>query len=196
MKKCERIINIRNFSPIDNSRQFFLDTNVLYWISNPRFLQLHQLSHTARVYYDFIDKLIDAGNPLVTSVYNLTELLNVIEKSEWDIYCKLHPEIPISRKDYRNMPTEHEEVGKVMKTALNNVNNICKVIEFNFSASIIDDFVENFTTHRCDIFDYAILKNCVKSKYLNIISDDGDFSSIEKINLYTANENVLNNART
>lgn len=191
MMKCEKVVNLRTYSSINNQRIFFLDTNVLYWYSYPRFSQPGQLSPTAQLYYNFIDSLTAAGNPLFTSIYNLTELLNVIEKNEFDIYRDLNPELPITRKDFRKMANEHQKVGELMKTTLNNVRSICSVIDFNFVSDTLDHYLSDFNDHRCDVFDYAILRNCITTKYLNVISDDGDFFTMEKISLYTANENTL-----
>lgn len=193
MMKCDKIVDLRTHASINNTRRFFLDTNVLYWYTYPRFSSSNQLTRTAKTYYDFIDKLITAGNPLETSVYNLTELLNVIEKNEYDIYCDLHTGIPITRKDFRKMLSERSNVGKLMKTSLNNANGICKIIDFDFTQTTINHFVDDFIEHRCDVFDYTILQHCIQSQSLNIISDDSDFSTMEKITLYTANENVLGN---
>ena len=191
MMQCNKIVDLRTYASINNTRNFFLDTNVLYWYTYPRFLESGKLTTTAQIYYNFIDSLTAAGNPLITSVYNLTELLNVIEKNEFDIYCHLHPDLPITRKDFRKMSSERREVGKIMQTALNNVKELCTVVDFNFSQTAVNSFANTFTNHRCDVFDYAILNNCINSQFLNIISDDSDFSTMEKITLYTANEKIL-----
>ena len=191
MMQCNKIVDLRTYASINNTINFFLDTNVLYWYTYPRFLESGQLTTTAQIYYNFIDSLTAAGNPLITSVYNLTELLNVIEKNEFDIYCHLHPDLPITRKDFRKMSSERREVGKIMQTALNNVKELCTVVDFNFSQTAVNSFANTFTNHRCDVFDYAILNNCINSQFLNIISDDSDFSTMEKITLYTANEKIL-----
>lgn len=191
MMQCNKIVDLRTYASINNTRNFFLDTNVLYWYTYPRFLEPGQLTITAQIYYNFIDSLTAAGNPLITSVYNLTELLNVIEKNEFDIYCHLHPDLPITRKDFRKMSSERREVGKIMQTALNNVKELCTVVDFNFSQTAVNRFANTFTNHRCDVFDYAILNNCINSQFLNIISDDSDFSTMEKITLYTANDKIL-----
>ena len=191
MMQCNKIVDLRTYASINNTRNFFLDTNVLYWYTYPRFLEPGQLTITAQIYYNFIDSLTAAGNPLITSVYNLTELLNVIEKNEFDIYCHLHPDLPITRKDFRKMSSERREVGKIMQTALNNVKELCTVVDFNFSQTAVYRFANTFTNHRCDVFDYAILNNCINSQFLYIISDDSDFSSMENITLYTANDKIL-----
>ncbi len=193
MMKCDKIVDLRTYASINNTRKFFLDTNVLYWYAYPRFSSPNQLTRAARTYYDFIDKLITAGNPLETSIYNLTELLNVIEKNEYAIYCNLHAGIPITRKDFRKMLSERTNVGKIMKTSLNNASEICKIVGFDFTQTTINHFVDDFIEHRCDVFDYTILQHCIQSKSLNIISDDSDFSTMEKITLYTANETILEN---
>lgn len=190
--KCDKVINLNTYSSINNTRCFFLDTNVLYWYTYPRFSLPGHLNPSAQIYYDFIDSLTSAGNPLKTSVYNLTELLNVVEKNEYDIYCKLHPDLPLSRKDFRRMADERQKVSQMIKTTMNNALNICSITDFNFTSETLKSFSDEFTNHRCDVFDYAILKNCISTKDINIISDDGDFSSMPGINLYTANENILN----
>ncbi len=189
--KCNSIKNINTFSSMDTGRCYFLDTNVLYWYSYPRFGNSISIPKNATPYYNFVDTLVASGNPLYTSIYNLTELINVIEKNEYDLYQKLHPEIPLSKKDYRRILKERTELKNILLTSLSNVESICRIIDFNFTNTYVHDFVNNLSEHRCDIFDYAILNNCISSSMLNIISDDSDFSSIEKINLYTANEKIL-----
>lgn len=192
MNKCNKVIDLKTFVPFDNKKGFFLDTNVLYWYANPRFSPTSQPNSTAKIYYNFVDKLIVNKNPLFTSVYNLTELLNVIEKNEYEIYSKLNPSLPLTKKEFRARPAERATVERIMRTALNNVRSICTITDFNFTQSTVDEFISDFSNHRCDVFDFAILKNCIDTNQLNIISDDGDFSTIEHINMYTANENVLN----
>ena len=45
------------------------------------------------VYYNFVDRLVQNGNTIVTSIYNVSEFLNIIEKHEYEIYQKLNSEI-------------------------------------------------------------------------------------------------------
>lgn len=186
-------MDIQDFSPINSSKIYFLDTNVLYWYTNPRISSINDLDKRAQPYYAFIDMLTAAGNPLKTSIYNLTELLNVIEKNEYDIYIKLHPEDKkiVKRKDYRRMPTERRKLQNIMKTTLNNVQNTCDIIDFSFELTKVTDFVDTLRKHRCDIFDYSILDNCIKDQTINIISDDSDFFTYDNINLFTANTSPL-----
>lgn len=189
-----KIKDISNFLPMDSKTVYFLDTNVLYWYTNPRISTTKGLTRQAQIYFDFVDHLTSSGNPLITSIYNLTELLNVIEKNEFALYKEIHPdEAYISKKDFRRMSNERKKLQKIMKTALNNAQNICKIINFSFDVSKINDFINLLPNHRCDIFDYMILDNCKQAQTINVISDDSDFSTYDNIKLFTANINVLSN---
>lgn len=189
MMKCVSTKDITTFSSFNNDRAYFLDTNVLYWYSYPRFNSKDNLPRNAIAYYNFVDSLVAAGNPLYTSIYNLTELLNVIEKHEYELYAKMHPELPYSRKDYRKIPKERSALKNILSTSIDNVKAICNILSFQFELEILDSFVNQLSEHRCDIFDFAILKNCISDGKINVISDDNDFSTMESINLYTANPN-------
>lgn len=193
MMQCDKIFDIATFSSINNHKPFFLDTNVLYWYVYPR-CGIQTESHIkmqATPYYDFVDKLVAAGNPLYTSIYNITEMLHVIEKREYDLYVTMHPEAKWSIKDIRRMPKEREQLRKNLSTAMSNVKNICKIMDFNFTYAILEQFVKDLENHHCDTFDYAILKNCIAEQQLNVISDDSDFTTMHKISLFTANATAL-----
>lgn len=190
--KCKSVTDLTTFSSINNTKPYFLDTNVLYWYAYPRFGDTLKLPHNAAAYYDFVDSLVASGNPLYTSIYNLTELLNVIEKNEYDLYAKLHPELPYSKKDYRRIADERIALKQILSTSISNVKNICKILSFDINIDCLDSFISQLSEHRCDVFDYAILKNCIADNKINVISDDNDFSTMDIINLYTANPTSLN----
>ncbi len=190
--KCSKAIDLTTFMSMDNQRAFFLDTNVLYWFTYPRYGIIKKSDkHRAAPYYDFVDRLVSNGNPLFTSIYNITEMIHVIEKNEFDIFNTNHPEADYSIKDVRRMPDERNHLKNNLSTALTNAKNICTILDFNFTYDILDQFVENLEKHHCDPFDYAILKNCIKENKINVISDDNDFSTMEQICLYTANATSL-----
>ena len=96
--ECSKIVDINTYVSINNTRAFFLDTNVLYWYTYPRFNSQLELPQNAKIYYRFVDNLVAAGNPLYTSIYNLTELLNVIEKMSIIYILKYIPNFLIQRK--------------------------------------------------------------------------------------------------
>lgn len=188
------IVNINNFSSINNSRKYFLDTNVLYWYVYPRYgLTKRSVKYQAKPYYDFVDKLVADGNPLFTSFYNISELLNVIEKNEFDIFSAANPNCHYTLKDYRKDPVERGKLQALLSTTLNNAYAVCTILDFNFTCSQLENFAQTLSAHRCDPFDYVILNNCIATNYTNIISDDNDFTTVSGIDLYTANAQSLKN---
>lgn len=127
----------------------------------------------------------------MTTRYNITELINIVEKHEYDIFCAAHPEAKYTKKDFRRIPEEREKLKLILKTTLSNVNNICQIVDFNFTKDILNNCINTLDQHRCDVFDFAILSYYKENGHLNIITDDNDFASVDGINLYTANETSL-----
>lgn len=188
------VVDIRTFQSMNSSREYFLDTNVLYWYCYPRITGT-QMPVNAKPYYSFVDSLVSSGNPILTSVYNISELLNIVEKNEFSIFKDSHPEADYSIKDFRKDSGERSRMQQNLRTTLSNVTNTCTVLSFNFDEPCMEAFVDSFATHRCDVFDYVILRNCIANNKLNIVTDDNDFSTISGIKLYTANEITINAAK-
>lgn len=185
------IKDIRTFKPIDNSKEFFIDTNVLYWYSYSKYdLFNTSTKKQAQPYLDFLEMLIYNKHLIFTSIYNLSELLHIIEKHEFSIYQETNKELKLSIKDFRIL-TSRKYVKNELLTALANTKNLCTILNYSFSLSELEEFIDTSDRHRCDNYDFIIIKNCIEKGKINIISDDSDFSTLDKINLYTANENIL-----
>lgn len=188
------IKDIHSYMPMNNNTIYCLDTNALYWYCYPRYginVNPNRVSEI-EVYYNFIDRLVQNGNTIVTSIYNVSEFLNIIEKHEYEIYQKLNSEIKYNIKDLRNMATERAKLKRQMTVSINNVYATCKVLEFAMERITIDNFVGKLHEHKCDVFDYVILDYYKKNKNLNIVTDDADFMSIDGINIFTGNPQILN----
>lgn len=185
--------DIRTYVPINNKKVFCLDTNTLYWYCYPRYSNIisSRRKNEIRPYYEFIDKLVQNGNTIITSIYNVSEFLNVIEKNECDIYQQMNPGMPIHIKDLRKMPEERKKLRQIMNVALNNVRSICKVVGFEISFSHLEYFVHELENHECDLFDYIIIKDHLDNERWSIVTDDGDFFSVDNVEIYTANEKML-----
>lgn len=185
------ITDIRKYSNINNQRPFFLDTNVLYWYFYSRFDPKD--TNKAKPYYDFVDVLVADGNPLYTSVFNVSELLHIIENNEYKIYKVTNPDSYYTQKDFRKDSSERKIVSAYIQTAFNSVSSTCQILEYDFKKTYMDEYVKDFFNHRFDPFDYAFLKNCIDKKHLDIVTDDGDFDSIniKGLHIYTANPKML-----
>lgn len=185
--------DIKTFVPMNTAQEFCLDTNVLYWYAYPRYVLQEKPGNKIRAqyYYDFVDRLVSNGNPLVTTQYNISELINIIEKHEYEIFCVSHSETPYSRKDFRKIPEQRANLKRILKATLSNVNAICTTLDFDFKGEILENCVETLDQHRCDVFDFMILSYYKESSHTNIITDDDDFTSVDGIHIYTANETSL-----
>lgn len=178
-----KVFDIRNIN-IDslNKGIYAVDTNVLYWMHYSRcYGAPYQLS----IYPDFIAGLLDKGCTLVTTIYNITELLNLIEKQEYEIF-KLHNQ-NITKKQFRYLEQERLNVKKELDSVYSQIKTIYQIKEFNVNINQVNEFVNNFDKHKCDNFDYIIIKFLIQNGINNIIGDDYDFLSMENINIFTAN---------
>lgn len=186
--------NIKTYLPMNNNKRFYLDTNVLYWYCYPRYSTVLTNFRRTQIqpYYDFVDRLVQNGNPILTSVYNISELLNVVEKNEYRIYQKLHEGISVNLKDLRNMGEERKKLKSTLRIALNNVYETCNIVGNSIRKETFNKFVDELESHRCDFFDYLSIVDNVLNENLAVITDDEDFSSISQIEICTANERMLN----
>ncbi|QXE18850.1 PIN domain-containing protein [Clostridium sp. 001] len=189
MPSNEYNIDTLDVSKIDTKDIFALDTNVLYWThyskaSDPN-LRVHPYQVTK--YPNFVEKLLENGNTLVTTMFNITELIHVVENSEFKIYKAINT-THIKKKDFRNMEEERIKYKNEIETILLQINSSyegqIKVIDLN--EDDINNFVENITNNSCDVFDYVVIDHLKDMGINNFITDDKDFKSIDGINVYFA----------
>ena len=176
-------------SQIDSAEVFALDTNVLYWThySQASSPTLNALPYQVTKYPNFIEDLLENGNTLVTTVLNISELNHVVETSEWKIYNSVNG-CKVKKKDFRKMPNERlhykNEMETIMLQLKETYGNQIKVIEI--TEADVDNYISLMDTNACDIFDYIIICKLKSEGIINYITDDKDFSTVDGINLYTA----------
>lgn len=187
------IIDIRgiDISSVSTDDVFALDTNTLLWThyskaSNPN---LNKHPYQVIEYPNFINKLIQNGNKLVTTFLNITELLGVVERNEYKIYRAVNNQ-NISKKDFRNLPSERSnyktEIDNMILEIKSSYDNKIEIIDID--ENLINSFQNNICNNSCDVFDFAIIEYLKKQNIVNYISDDKDFLSIDGISLYTTYE--------
>lgn len=188
------VIDIRhiNTNLIDKKNIFALDTNILYWMHYSRSSLARNVGYQLTTYPNFISDLLMNGNKLVTTIYNITELIYIIERNEFDIYRLANS--TISKKGFRDVLPARIGVKNELETVMLQIKEIYEVMEFNIDILGIDDFMSDFSNHNCDDFDYLIIKNLLKNGISSIISDDSDLVTMENLMLFTANENIVNKA--
>ena len=194
--KCKAKIydlNKFNIKDIDKNSVIALDTNVLYWMHYTRCSMGKQIPHQTAIYPNIIEELLENDIKLVTTIYNITELLYIIERHEWEIYKINNNNIGI--KDFRELANERINLKNELITVTEQIKLAYEVIEYPIQILGLDEFVNNLETHGCDNFDYLILKYLKESNITKVLADDRDYITIDGITLYTANKKSVNKAR-
>lgn len=187
------IVNIKevDITSISEKDIFVIDTNVLIWTHYSRASHPSLKNHPYQVYDypNFIYKLLENGNKLITTELNITELLGVVERNEFQIY-KAANNKNLKKKEFRKIATERAKYKSEIDTMIMEIktlyDNQIEIIELG--EELIAEFQNKICKNICDVFDYAILEHFKKRNITNFISDDKDFSSIDGINLFTSYE--------
>ena len=187
------IIDIQtvDVSTISPDEIFAIDTNVLFWThyskaSDPALIKSNKNRYQVKEYPDFIAKLLQNGNKLVTTMLNITELFSVVERNEYNIY-KIVNNQKISKKDFRKLSSERSkyksEIDNMVLQIQTSYDNQIKIIDVD--EKLVSSFQGNICNNTCDVLDYAVIEYLKRNKIFNYISDDKDFAGIEGISLYT-----------
>lgn len=179
---------------ISKDDRFFVDTNVWYWFTYcasksfasgdaPKTYQLNE-------YSKFIEKVLDSGAKLFHCPLVYTELTNVIEKAEHNIYQHNSGQ-SISRKEFRNIEVERSKVSNEIEVAWRTIDQISNSLKLTVQSSTVNLIHEAYTSTTLDAYDsiyYSIMKALGIN---NIITDDKDFLSCDEGRIYTANNSMI-----
>ncbi len=178
-----------------NIRTLAVDTNILLWTfyGNTTYVQAYQKN----IYPTFLEKAIERrGCKIYTTIYNIFELFNVIEKNEYELYIKNHSIKPeeLNKKQYRAITEERERLQKAFKLLYSQISQCIEIVEYQINKDILKEYNDNYHKHKYDIFDFALLKFCKDNNIEYVLTDDSDFTSNEEyisdIKIMTANRNL------
>jgi hypothetical protein len=178
---------------------FLVDTNVWFWttytkassIPPPNNPQQYQISD----YPDYINKAITAGSKLYSCGLNLSELSHIIERKELEIFQLSHP--TIKPKEYRhNFPSERAATVKEIEGSWNLVKNMSEHRDLAINETTCYTLIQMLKGVCIDGYDaFFSIQEQTRNPNFSIITDDGDFSTIPNIFVYTSNKSVINIAR-
>lgn len=192
-----QVVDIQRQMPNANGT-FFVDTNVWYWITYPRASEGDKppLPYQTRYYPNFIKKILDSKGKLFRSDLSLSELTSLIERTELDIF-NYESNSDLGLKQFRHEhPEARNEVIDQILISWYQIISMSGPISFTLDTSFTDAALKRFETQSLDGYDLFIIESLIESGLpLNIITDDGDFCTIEEITLYTANKSVIECAR-
>ena len=174
---------------------FFVDSNVWYWMtySSASSTFTPALPYQIKAYPNYIKNSLQNGSNLLHCNISLLEITSLIERMEHEIYKFIKNVTP---KEYRhNEPVERARVVKEISSAWGAVKSMSKSIQLMVDDSITQNIEKSLGGFPMDANDYFILEFLKENAIDQIITDDGDFSTVPGLKVFTANRNVINIAR-
>ena len=185
------VIDIRQDTPKPDD-VFLVDTNVWYWLTYTRTPKSYQ----TKDYPSYINKALSAKSQLHRCGLSLAELAHLIERTELEIFSKASGFDKNKKKEFRhNYPTERTNVVSEIQAAWGLVETMSQTIDIQINKHTTDDALSRLSTQILDGYDLFILETIMKAGIGKIISDDGDFSTVPNILVFTSNVNVIQAAK-
>ncbi|WP_242317086.1 PIN domain-containing protein [Bacillus cereus group sp. BfR-BA-01489] len=194
--RAEGIIDIRNDSPREGD-VFFVDTNVWFWLTYDRASSgdSKPLVYQITDYPNYIDASLVIGAKMYRSGLSLPEIAHQIERVEREIFNRSN-EKDIRTKEFRkNYPAERQKVVEEIEISWEQIKQLGIALENEvINETTTDQALLRLKNEFIDGYDLFLLEFAMGYGIKNIISDDSDLASVPGIYLYTANENVINEA--
>lgn len=192
------VFDIRADNPLSTDA-FLLDSNVLYWLTYSRsgIGTLPPLPYQTRDYPSYIQRVRVAKGRLLRCGLSFSEMAHRIEANEREIWQRTHPGPTYNPKEFRhNLPGERAKVGAEIELAWNLAKRLADPMDILIDETSCDAALNRLKVQPLDGYDLFVIEGLLKANVTQIITDDGDFSTVPGLKLFTANQNVINTART
>ena len=180
---------------------FLVDTNVWYWMTYTRASQRIRppLQYQTNTYPTYTNSALAVGAKIYQSGLSLSELAHLIEKAEFEIYAIANPAVFPSPnnfdKNYRHsFPSERSQIVSEIQAAWGQVTSMADPLTLTIDAAITSAALNRFQTEKVDGYDLFILESMKNKGVIQVVTDDGDFTSVPGIQVFTANRNVISAA--
>jgi hypothetical protein len=188
------IIDIKGDVP-ESSDIFFVDSNVWFFLT---YSQPNTATKT-RVYSNYIDQVRQEKATLHRCGLCLSELAHSIERTERKIFMEQNGMMRNRHftKEYRhNYSSERIRVTQEIQTAWGTVKTLTEPIDVLLDDALTDNALSLLCSCPIDGYDTFLVEAMKNSGVIQIITDDGDFSTIPNIKVFTANNTVIQSAKT
>lgn len=176
-----------------NTDAFIVDSNVWFWVTYSGASTQAQPYQTLH-YPNYLNNALAAGSRICWCGLSMSELASIIERTEWMIYSNAVG--TITAKEYRhNLPVERARIASEVQAAWAQVRAMADPIDLTINDPITNAALTRFQNQLVGGYDLFFLESMTQENVLQVITDDGDFSNIPGIQVFTANRNVINSAR-
>jgi predicted nucleic acid-binding protein len=190
-----QIKNLNNYSPKKGER-YLVDTNVWYWFTYVSSKEMKVIDVPQKYqmsdYPAFIEKTLNSESELFHCALNLAELAGSIERSEFKIFQAVKQDTQATKKMYRQMPAERSGVLNEIYLAWDTIEALSTCLEITLNNSSVEKSKNLLKQSNLDSYDSFYVQLMELNGITNIITDDGDFSSLKGCTVYTANKRMLN----
>ncbi len=189
------VIDLNKHTPQKGER-FFVDSNVWYWTTyvaskemplpnSPREYQIQN-------YPVFLEKALNNGAKLYHCPLTLAELASTIEFSELNIFKQFNPDKEgLRKKTFRKISSERKGVLNEIKVAWDAINAMSTCVEISLDLKFIQETQDILKKSVLDSYDSFFVQIMREYEFENIITDDGDFCSLEGPTVFTSNNRYL-----
>ena len=190
MRVEAEVVDIRVDLPRE-SDVFWLDTNVLI-----KFAYSKYPPGRLPEYDRFLKDALAARSTFFVTGLNQAEMIHVIEKCELEAYNQANG-TSVRPKVYRHQyVAERAQVVSEIEAAWGTVQSIAGVAPVSVDENSTVHALQMLKACGLDGYDLIHADLMFEGGRNQLLSDDGDFASVAGIVLFTANERVINGARS
>lgn len=189
------VIDIRTDTPKAEDA-FLVDSNVWYWMTYTR-ASLSAKPYQINDYPKYLGKIKTIKAQLYQCGLSLSELAHSIEKTEFEIFARATGFDKRKKKEFRhNHNIERSNVVAEIQAAWGLVKTMAAPIDVMVDGPTTDAALCRIGSQPLDGYDLFFLEAIAKTGVVQVITDDGDFTIVPRIQVFTANSNVIEAART
>jgi predicted nucleic acid-binding protein len=172
---------------------FLVDTNVWFWMTYPTASQ-SAIPYQLTSYPSYVNNALESKAKIFRTGLSLAELCHRIERTEHDIYRSCVTAIEL--KEYRhNLSAERSRIVSEVQAAWGQIKSLAEPLSLAVDEPTTDAALARFQKANVDGYDLFILETMKSNGVLQVITDDGDFTTVSGIQVFTANRNVISSAR-
>jgi predicted nucleic acid-binding protein len=186
-----QIVDIKKYTPLRTDK-FFVDTNVWFWLTYAAANEIQTSNAPARyqmeIYPAFIEKVLDEGASIYHSPLTLSELTNLIERTEYDMYQSVNSQ-DLTRKGFRKITIQREKVMNEVSNAWKQITQMSKSLDITLNTDLSLKALKTLSSHCLDAYDAFYIESMLNYGITKIVTDDSDFNGLD-VSLCTANRKL------